>query len=816
MALIIDTGTVTLSDTIDGGVDASVSFSQSFSTTPAVVTYIVTRGGGQSIQCRAKNVTTSGFDVHMEEPDNEAHATEDVSWVAMRTGKHEIDGTKFEAGIHTTSTVRSAGDGAQAGDQISFNQSWSEKPAVVHNLQTYNNSEFMATQANSVDTTNYKLSQEALETGHETNATTEDIGWIAVEPTVHDDFEDNDLSEWTTNVSASTVTDRVANGQHSMYTDTGNSGAPIMERTFWSGGKQINSYSYLFQETINSTGAGIRFKNSNGNYELGVATDNPQWEVDDGNGVTQVNAANGYDRWIRFTVIFDWANSQYDIHFRDYSAGTVENQTGRSLKNGTDVETIELWDYSGGSWGGTSIVQWWDDLSPRAGIGSNSFIHANHSTDGADDGVDDSPHSILYSNYLGGSTPDVVVSGNSMNGNTDGYYARSEGTNNVEQHNTYAEEDQVNDSERSHTGEIFGYVAFSSNTTVSKLLDIGGLKLQTGSGTIDVPVLDTGTSGSNVHEFWRVETDSGTGYVPLTDYHVASNPELRTQTANNGLLALHDSNTANDAGELTVRWETTADWDSGQSDTYTVHESVTNTDHTDSTIVQQGYNYTSPLHSSDLKAFWPLHEDSGTTANDISGNGNHGTIGSDVDMAEQGILSSTAALFSSATVTDGVIDTNTIPPSSGPFTFIFWINPENTNDSMFCGVDGISSGEGLHMGPDGSDFVEYSVGGKLFSTSQTYSKASWYMVAMTFENGTANGYWNGTNIASFNTSYSQSTSNIYIGAANDNSGSPVHSVAGKVAEVMVYDSVALTSSEIQRLYDVVTATNTHKTFAKQL
>lgn len=279
----LETGTVGLSSTIDDSVTASVSFNNSYNN-PVVVTYIASRDGGQSIQSRAKNVTSSGCDIHMEEPDNQGHNSETVVYIVCESGVYNTDGYTVEADIHTTNTVRRKGDWSTYGDSVSFSNSWSSTPIVLHNLQTYNNSAFMATQSNSIGTGSFNLSQEALETG--ISASTEEIGWIAITPV--------------------------------------------------SGGGSMD-------------------------------------------GVT---------------------------------------------------------------------------------------FETNSESDGSIDGVENTSHSLSFSSSFS-NTPDVIVSQQTLNGN-DGSYARSSGTQwNTSGHEVYAEEDQVNDSERGHADETFGYLAIEPNSTVS-------------------------------------------------------------------------------------------------------------------------------------------------------------------------------------------------------------------------------------------------------------------------------------------------------------------------------------------------------------
>jgi len=74
------------------------------------------------------------------------------------------------------------------------------------------------------------------------------------------------------------------------------------------------------------------------------------------------------------------------------------------------------------------------------------------------------------------------------------------------------------------------------------MAQIGTIKLETqNSGVVDVPVFETGDSASGVYEFVRVETASGTGFIPVTDPADATYPYLRVQSQNNGIVAVTDT-----------------------------------------------------------------------------------------------------------------------------------------------------------------------------------------------------------------------------------------------------------------------------------
>jgi hypothetical protein len=70
----------------------------------------------------------------------------------------------------------------------------------------------------------------------------------------------------------------------------------------------------------------------------------------------------------------------------------------------------------------------------------------------------------------------------------------------------------------------------------------GEIKLRTGNENITLPIFSEGDSGSQVSEVLRVETESGTGFLPLTDTGSASFPFLRVKTGD-GVKAVHNSAT---------------------------------------------------------------------------------------------------------------------------------------------------------------------------------------------------------------------------------------------------------------------------------
>lgn len=73
------------------------------------------------------------------------------------------------------------------------------------------------------------------------------------------------------------------------------------------------------------------------------------------------------------------------------------------------------------------------------------------------------------------------------------------------------------------------------------MAQIGTIQVQTqNSGVVDIPVFDTGDSGSSVYEFVRVQTATGVGFIPVVDPADASFPYLRVQSQNQGIVAVHN------------------------------------------------------------------------------------------------------------------------------------------------------------------------------------------------------------------------------------------------------------------------------------
>ena len=134
------------------------------------------------------------------------------------------------------------------------------------------------------------------------------------------------------------------------------------------GGRQIEKASFFYQENSFSHGAGFRFYDSSGNVILGVATDNPEWAIEDSNGVGRVSLSQStsspsYDVWYQVEVQFDWSAGEATVTWLDSGGTILESYPNRPLLFNTDVERFSLENYNSGAFQSSDAYIWYDDFS---------------------------------------------------------------------------------------------------------------------------------------------------------------------------------------------------------------------------------------------------------------------------------------------------------------------------------------------------------------------------------------------------------------------------------------------------------------------
>lgn len=216
-----------------------------------------------------------------------------------------------------------------------------------------------------------------------------------------------------------------------------------------------------------------------------------------------------------------------------------------------------------------------------------------------------------------------------------------------------------------------------------------------------------------------------------------------------------------------------------------------------------------------LVAYYPLNEDSGSTAYDASGNGNGLTING-------ATVGATGPLGTTGYSLDGTDDylsgaTFALDNTSGGVSFTAWLKPgfdtrqDEANHSPFRQKSGGSNNWGLSWS---SAQLGSSVTGLAFEWSSsrigydfsTNYQGSWFFLAITASSSdpaTGRIYVNGIKEkqADFGSGQTiNATMDLEVGRWMDNTGDYF---GGDMADVRFYD-YALSPAEIQYLYDVAT------------
>ena len=115
-----------------------------------------------------------------------------------------------------------------------------------------------------------------------------------------------------------------------------------------------------------------------------------------------------------------------------------------------------------------------------------------------------------------------------------------------------------------------------------------------------------------------------------------------------------------DAGaeRKTITWSVNEDWVQSTTADGVVYEDTPNTDHTNADTVKRGYAIADPTPANPFM-YYPMHENSGSTAYDFGTNDTNAEIGGGVNTGVTGLIDTTAYEFNSEYVTVG----STIPDS---------------------------------------------------------------------------------------------------------------------------------------------------------
>jgi preprotein translocase subunit SecB len=175
-----------------------------------------------------------------------------------------------------------------------------------------------------------------------------------------EDFEDGFSNQWvqTTNFE---LFNSPARGTQSAGHDTGGQPIDAIYRPFDGFERQPDKCSFYWQETSNQSGFTVQFKDGNGDSVLEVGGNNPEWELDDGDGrKTPYNESNNYGDWIYYEFTFDWQNGTYDYYMENATDNITRSGT-RALIKSTGIEEMRINDSNSDF--GSADHMWFDDIS---------------------------------------------------------------------------------------------------------------------------------------------------------------------------------------------------------------------------------------------------------------------------------------------------------------------------------------------------------------------------------------------------------------------------------------------------------------------
>lgn len=219
----IEAGTFTAHDTLGTNRTPDfVAFQQTFDTPPVVIV-MVSSVGGNSASIQITNVTTTGFNELIVEPDNwdGRHLAMVTHYIAVEPGRHVLpDGTVIEAGLTSLSNVQ-FGTGFTGGTAswrtVNFTSALQSTPTVIHQMQTANSETnnpangpsrpHLTSIAQSPSVNSFQLALDRSQANSGPFPSTETVGWIAWPTASNGSFPNTAGTniDWSTRTSGPTI-----------------------------------------------------------------------------------------------------------------------------------------------------------------------------------------------------------------------------------------------------------------------------------------------------------------------------------------------------------------------------------------------------------------------------------------------------------------------------------------------------------------------------------------------------------------------------------------------------------------------------------
>ena len=254
-----------------------------------------------------------------------------------------------------------------------------------------------------------------------------------------------------------------------------------------------------------------------------------------------------------------------------------------------------------------------------------------------------------------------------------------------------------------------------------------------------------------------------------------------------------DNATASETSALvgTAAWFSTADWDASAG-TGVVHESVGDR-------VADRVRLGHPASDSGQVAYWPLDEDSGTTAVDAAGS-NDGTYQNSPTLGTAGLLGTSAVDL------DGSADHVVVPDDASlemsdtdAVTVSAWVNKDSAQSGWIAILQHSDQSYNLQFETgDVPAFTVYDGGWNTASSGTSVNTGQWYHLVGTFDGSTITMYVDGTQVDTASASAIADAGGQDVGIGENLDATGRH-LDARIDDVRVYDR-ALSSGEVSSLY----------------
>ena len=156
----------------------TVPLSRSYDT-PVVLAQGASFYGPDPVTVRLLDVAADSVSLRLQEPNylDDWHVDEEVTLLVIEAGRHVLaDGTRLEAGIHTTDRLTSAGY-----DRLRFDAAFDAPPVLLSTVMTRGGPDWVVTRHEAVGARGFGLAMQEEEALNGGIHTTEQVGWLAIE-----------------------------------------------------------------------------------------------------------------------------------------------------------------------------------------------------------------------------------------------------------------------------------------------------------------------------------------------------------------------------------------------------------------------------------------------------------------------------------------------------------------------------------------------------------------------------------------------------------------------------------------------------------